>query len=180
MAIKGYSAFPNAPALLEHHHQIVSCHILDTRWGSLTPLQICSRCILQPGQQGQIVNLHKCNMEYIYIYGHNTEYMYICTQHWIYIYIYIYTILNIDLLLSRVTWKLPFLLLLHQGVGEGATPFLGLLHLPLIDTKCWVLSKKAISPIFWVLGMTRPGIELSSPRPLANTPNDYAHIIEYI
>ena len=27
-----------APALLEPHHQIVSCHNQDTRWGSLTPL----------------------------------------------------------------------------------------------------------------------------------------------
>ena len=34
MAMKGYSAFPNAPALLEPHHQIVLCHIQDTRWGS--------------------------------------------------------------------------------------------------------------------------------------------------
>ena len=33
MAMKGYSAFPKAPALLEPHHQIVSCHIQDTRWG---------------------------------------------------------------------------------------------------------------------------------------------------
>ena len=28
MAMKGYSAFPKAPALLEPHHQIVLCHIL--------------------------------------------------------------------------------------------------------------------------------------------------------
>ncbi len=33
MAIKGYSAFPKAPALLEPHHQIVSCHNQDTPWG---------------------------------------------------------------------------------------------------------------------------------------------------
>ena len=36
------------PALLEPHYQIVSCHIEDTRWRSLTLLQRCSRCILQP------------------------------------------------------------------------------------------------------------------------------------
>ena len=33
MAIKGYSTFPKAPALLEPHHQIIYCHIQDTRWG---------------------------------------------------------------------------------------------------------------------------------------------------
>ena len=30
MEIKGYSASPKAPALLEPHHQIVWCHIRDT------------------------------------------------------------------------------------------------------------------------------------------------------
>ena len=32
-AMKGYSAFSKAPALLEPCHQIVKCHIQDTRWG---------------------------------------------------------------------------------------------------------------------------------------------------
>ena len=32
---------------------------------------------------------------------------------------------------SRVTRRLPFRQLLHQGVGEGATPFPGLLHFTL-------------------------------------------------
>ena len=35
MAMKGCSAFPEAPALLEPHHQIVSCHIQDTPWGGV-------------------------------------------------------------------------------------------------------------------------------------------------
>ncbi len=35
MAMKGYTVFPKALALLEPHHQIVLCHNLDTRlWGS--------------------------------------------------------------------------------------------------------------------------------------------------
>ena len=52
--MKGYSVFPKAPALLEHYHQIVKCHIKDTRWGwGLTPLQRCSRRILQPQLTGQ-------------------------------------------------------------------------------------------------------------------------------
>ena len=33
MLMKGYSAFPKAPALLEPHHQIVLCYIQDTRLG---------------------------------------------------------------------------------------------------------------------------------------------------
>ena len=48
IAVNVYSTFPKAQALLEPHHQIVQCHIQDTRWGSLTPLQRCSLCILQP------------------------------------------------------------------------------------------------------------------------------------
>ena len=42
MAMKEYSAFPEAPPLLDG---IVSYQ--DTCWGSFTPLQRCSRCILQ-------------------------------------------------------------------------------------------------------------------------------------
>ena len=32
MATKGWSALPKAPALVEPYHQIVLCHIPDTRW----------------------------------------------------------------------------------------------------------------------------------------------------
>ena len=49
MAMKGYPAFPKAPALLESHHQIVLRYIQDIRCGGgLTLLQRCSWCILQP------------------------------------------------------------------------------------------------------------------------------------
>ena len=49
MAIKGYSAFPKAPALLEPPHEIFQCHIQDTSGErSLNRLQKCSLCILQP------------------------------------------------------------------------------------------------------------------------------------
>ena len=42
--------------------------------------------------------------------------------------------------------------------------------LPLIRTLySWVLSKEVSSTIFKVFGITRPGIELRSPGPLANT-----------
>ena len=44
MAVNGYSAF--LKALESLRHQIVYCHIQDTGWGSLTPLQKSSRCIL--------------------------------------------------------------------------------------------------------------------------------------
>ena len=51
MAMKWFSAFPKAPALLEPHHQIVLCHIQEIHWGYLTPLQRSSSCILQPTGQ---------------------------------------------------------------------------------------------------------------------------------
>ena len=56
MAMKGYSAFPEAPALLELHHQIFLWLIQDTRWRSLTPMQRCSRCILHPQPNGTLDN----------------------------------------------------------------------------------------------------------------------------
>ena len=53
MAVKEYSTFPKAPALLEPHHQIVLNYIQDTLWGSVTPLHRSSRGILQPQLTGQ-------------------------------------------------------------------------------------------------------------------------------
>ena len=51
--------------------------------------------------------------------------------------------------------KVPFSI---RGVGEGATPFLGLLHFT-IDLKLIMLSAKqgGIKYHFWVFGITRPG-----------------------
>ena len=37
MAMKGYSAFPKAPALPERQHEIVLCHIPDIHWGGVLP-----------------------------------------------------------------------------------------------------------------------------------------------
>ena len=54
MVMKGYSTFPRIPALLLPHHRIFSCHVQDTLWASLTPLQRSSRCILQPQSTWQI------------------------------------------------------------------------------------------------------------------------------
>ena len=48
IAMKGYSAFAKAPALLKPHHQIVLYNFQDFRWGGLTPQQRSSRCIQQP------------------------------------------------------------------------------------------------------------------------------------
>ena len=52
MAMKGYSALSKAPVLLGPLHQIVLCHIQDTRWESFIPLHRCSRCVLQPQPTG--------------------------------------------------------------------------------------------------------------------------------
>ena len=67
--------------------------------------------------------------------------------------------------LSRVTWKLLFNS--YYTLGKGATPFPGLLHFTL-DPYLIMLSVKQ-SGIFWVFGMSRPGIEPWSPWPLANS-----------
>ena len=55
-AMKEYPAFLKIPALLEFPHQIVSCHIQQTRLEGLTPLQKCSRYILQPKPAGQLID----------------------------------------------------------------------------------------------------------------------------
>ena len=46
LAMKGYSTFPKAPALLDPHHQMFYCYIEDTRW-FFTPQQRYSRCVVQ-------------------------------------------------------------------------------------------------------------------------------------
>ena len=63
MAVKEYSTFPKATALLEPHHQIVECHIQDTHWeGGLTSLQRSSKCILQPQPtEQQSYLMHRCD-----------------------------------------------------------------------------------------------------------------------
>ena len=64
--------------------------------------------------------------------------------------------------------KAPFLI--ATVIGEGATPFPGLLHFTL-DPCLIMLSVKqgGIKYHFWVFSMTRSGIEPRSPGPLANT-----------
>ena len=67
--MNGCSVFPEAPAILEHHYLIVWRRIKDTHWGlGLTPLQRCSRYILQPqltGPQdtdwGSLAPLQRCS-----------------------------------------------------------------------------------------------------------------------
>ena len=51
VAMNEYSAFPKASALLGPH-QIVLCHILDTRWRSLTLLQRRVGVFYSASQQG--------------------------------------------------------------------------------------------------------------------------------
>ena len=65
MAIKGYPTLSKTPALLEPHHQIVLCHIQDTHWGSLTPLQRCSWCIWQPQLTGPVPRGHMVKFQFL-------------------------------------------------------------------------------------------------------------------
>ena len=52
--------------------------------------------------------------------------------------------------------------------GKARLLFMDCFTLPLICS-WWVLSKVAWSAIFWVFGMTQPGIELRASKPLVNT-----------
>ena len=65
--------------------------------------------------------------------------------------------------------KAPFQKLQHRDVGEGVSPFLGLLHF-ILDPHLIMLSIKqgGIKYHFSVFGMTRPGSEPRSSGPLAN------------
>ena len=77
MAKKWYSAFSRFSGL-KPPHQMVFCHMQDTRGGGPTPLQICSRCILQPQPSGL-----KDFYEVIYIYIYINMYIYISKFLWI-------------------------------------------------------------------------------------------------
>ena len=69
-----------------------------------------------------------------------------------------------------MTQRLPFQQLLHQGVGEGATSFPGLLHFALEPYLIMVSVKQgSIKYHFWIFGIIHTGIEPRSPGPLANT-----------
>ena len=81
MAMKGYSAFPKAPALLEPHHQIVECHIQDTA-------EVQSVYSTAPAP-ADWANIYMCVPIYIYIYIYKCVYIYICVCMCIYIYIHI-------------------------------------------------------------------------------------------
>ena len=91
MAMKKYSAFPKAPALLKPHSEIVLCYIQDTHWevGNLIPMQRCSRCILQPLPTGLYIN-QVCSLTL------NTLYINL----YIYINVFMYSLLNVCLLSS--------------------------------------------------------------------------------
>ena len=60
MAMKVYSALLKASDLPEPHLQIIECHIKDTCWRGLTPLQRSSRCILQSQPTEQVRTFFKC------------------------------------------------------------------------------------------------------------------------
>ena len=94
---------------------------------------------------------------------------------YIYIYIYIYILHYLCptcLWISYIKCKKVNLLTIVEGhpkapfsiattsrcMGRALLLSLDCSTLPLICTLCWVLSKFASSNIFWVFGMTRPGI----------------------
>ena len=92
MAMKEYSTFPKY-LKLESCHQIVLCHIQDTRWGEsgLTVLQRCSQCILQLQLSGLIKWLMISNW---WIFNSMSSMVILCQVvkelHTLYVYIYIF------------------------------------------------------------------------------------------
>ena len=75
MAMKGYSAFPKAPALLEPHHQIVQCHIQDTHSGesvySTAPADWARTRLGYVGLQYRHTCMHKSNFMALYAAFYN-------------------------------------------------------------------------------------------------------------
>ena len=68
-----------------------------------------------------------------------------------------------------VVAKTPFSIATTPRCRGGCYSFscFFLSSLPLIRTlECWMLSNEILSTIFWLSGMTQPGIELRSPGPL--------------
>ena len=89
LAMKEYFAFSKVPALLKPYHQIVSCHIWDTCWWSLTPLQICSWCIQRLQRTGTLVLrtyqmsfliFSSCSLRVFLLYSHEQLSIHTCMQ----------------------------------------------------------------------------------------------------
>ena len=59
MAIKGYSVFPKAPALLGPHHQTVKCHIRTLVGGALPPCRGAVSVFYSPCQLGNLERYNK-------------------------------------------------------------------------------------------------------------------------
>ena len=81
MAMKRHSAFPNAPALLELHHQVVLCHIQHTCWGCSYPSTEMLLMYSSATADWTDRLMGPMRVVYIYIYISSSK---------IYIYIYIY------------------------------------------------------------------------------------------
>ena len=68
MAMRGYTAFPKAPALLESYSQIVSWHIQDTRWWGSYPLgKGAAGVFYSPNRLGNSSSISSSNNERIEI-----------------------------------------------------------------------------------------------------------------
>ena len=70
MEMNGYSAFQEGPPLLEPHHQIVSCHILDTPGGGSYPSAVMQLVYIiapadRPNLQGVNALMHGHWLDYL-------------------------------------------------------------------------------------------------------------------
>ena len=100
MAIKEYSAFPKAPLLLEPHHQIVKCHIHDTRcgWGSYPSLKKQSVYFTaSPDCASSCELIVLAYLYYYHIYIHIYIKTHICIYTHIYTHMYIHIYIHINI-----------------------------------------------------------------------------------
>ena len=67
--------------------------------------------------------------------------------------------------------KAPFSIATTHGCQKDATSFLWFVYLTFLAYLIKISVKQGVtSTIFWVFGMSRPGIDPQPPWPLANTP----------
>ena len=151
----------------------------------LTPLQRCSRFILQPqptgpGDLGYLFIAPRSTMTLLgshqlikHLFQNYSYKIRPCANviqlgWWIIIIVIVFELVKLATLVEDDP-KAPFSI---TTTTRGECYFivrilftLALIH----NLYCWVLSKEVSITIFWVFGMTRPGIEPRSPWPLANT-----------
>ena len=73
MPIKGHSAFPKAPVLMEPHHQISYYYIEDNRWGRVLPTSRRAVGVFyNPSRRGKKLTSKKKTARKLFVLNKNT------------------------------------------------------------------------------------------------------------